>query len=103
MGLCTSRNDAENNKINSLIEQNNRLKHQLKKVLKKNLDYEKKLTHIEDILGTPEAVAESILESSINCEWVDNKKEYEYLIDVVSFIHEACNDLSCGRLSVSLG
>lgn len=105
MGICNSRNGNEkkiNDKLQLLQSKNDRLTYKLKKLSKKYIENEKRLSHIEDILSSPEIVAESILESKINCEWFDNKKECAYLIDVVKFIHEACNDLSCGRLSISL-
>ncbi len=105
MGICNSRNRNEknpNSKIQLLQSKNDRLSFQLKKLSKKYMENEKRLIHIDYILSSHEIVAESILESKINCEWLDNKQECEYLIDVVKFIHVACNDLSCGRLSISL-
>ena len=88
--------------IKSLNAQNKKLRDCVNELSRKNINIEKKLHHIEEVLNTPDAIAECILESKINNDLFDTKKEYIYLIDVINFIHEACDDLSCGRLSVSV-
>lgn len=83
-------------KTNIILEKKNKL------LLSKVIEYEKKLRHIDDILTSPTVIADSIVESSINCEWFDDGRERSYLVNVVNFIRKACYDLTCGSSSIYL-
>lgn len=61
-----------------------------------NDDLTTKLNHHETILSNYNAVADAIIESDLNCQWMDNTKEKEYLVSIVHFLHVACNDVTGG-------
>ena len=52
------------------------------------------LNHYNEILGNASSVADSIINSDLNCQWMNDEKEKEYLINIVEFIHLSCNDLT---------
>jgi hypothetical protein len=54
------------------------------------------LKHYDEILGSASVIADSIIESDLNCKWLDDNKEKEYISSIVKFIHDACNDITCG-------
>lgn len=79
-----------------LKEEINNLTHEITStnLEKKRLD--SIINHHEKILGNSKAVSAAIIESDLNCRWMDDEKEKEYLINIVKFLHVACNDLTCG-------
>jgi chromosome segregation ATPase len=63
---------------------------------KKALKLSGSLKHYDEILGSASVIADSILESDLNCKWMDDDKEKEYISSIVEFIQAACIDITCG-------
>lgn len=62
-----------------------------KKILKKDKNIlREKMEYIKDVLGNSEHVAESILTSKLNCDWLDDTKEKIYLISIIDFLYVVC-------------
>ena len=91
------------NSLNSIIkstqDNNIGLKQELKSsnlqidiLEKKNKLLSDKLKHYNSILNNAEFVADNIISSELNCQWMDNSKEKEYLISIIEFVNSSCND-----------
>lgn len=93
MGNTCANSQKIQDDITALKEKNKRLKKQVQMYK----SYEKKINHVNDVLNAPEAIVEAILGANS----FDNNEECEYIIDIVKFIREACQDLNCGRISSS--
>lgn len=50
------------------------------------------IDHHDLILGSGIHIAEEIINGELNCKWMDDKKEKEYLISIVRFLHTICGD-----------
>lgn len=53
-----------------------------------------KINHSNDILCNPAMVSQIIIDSDLNCKWMDDDKEKEYLESIIKFLHVACSDLT---------
>ena len=74
--------------IHEIVE----LKKQLDNMTKQKNQIQHKLHHCKDILEAPEDVADIILSSDLNCQWMDNTKEKVYLVAVINFLNDICNN-----------
>ena len=72
------------------------LNEQIEILEKKALKLSNNLKHYDEILGSAPVIADSIIESDLNCQWMADDKEKEYITNIVEFIHVACNDITCG-------
>lgn len=61
---------------------------------KKSNQLNNTLTHYKNILSNAESMSNDIIKSDLNCQWMDNDKEKEYLISIIEFINSSCNDIS---------
>ena len=52
------------------------------------------ITRYNNVLNKHKIVADAILKSDLNCEWMSNEKEREYLISVIKFVNVACDDIT---------
>jgi len=50
------------------------------------------IEHYDDVLSSPKRIANAILKSDLNCEWLNDDKEKEYIISIIKFLNVACND-----------
>jgi hypothetical protein len=111
MGNLCARNKKQQNKIDILehqIAESRKIATELNsaifnlKVANKKLARDKlssdsqcnelrtRLSYIKDVLGESSHIADSILGSDLNCEWIDDAKEKIYLISIINFLYEVC-------------
>lgn len=57
------------------------------------------VNHTKNILKNSDDVADAILLSDLNCQWMDDDKERVYLISIVDFLNVVCSDITCGLYS----
>jgi predicted nucleic acid-binding Zn-ribbon protein len=89
---------AQNNN-KELTDEIRSLNEQVDILEKKALKLSGSIKHYDEILGSASVIADSIIESDLNCKWMDDDKEKEYISSIVEFIHVACNDITCGFAS----
>jgi hypothetical protein len=77
-------------KNETLMKDNLDIVNEINNTSSKNKKLVSQITHYKNILENHKVVADSIIESDLNCKWMDDKKEKEYLISIVKFIHNAC-------------
>lgn len=51
------------------------------------------INHYNDVLNKPKLVANAILKTDLNCIWMNDKLEKEYIISIIKFINVTCNDM----------
>ena len=52
------------------------------------------LNRYNDVLNKPKIMANAILKSDLNCKWMNDDLEKEYIISIIKFINVACNDIT---------
>jgi hypothetical protein len=83
------------NKNRELTDEIRLLNEQVDILEKKALKLSSGLKYYDEILGSASLIADSIIESDLNCKWMDDDKEREYISGIVKFIQSACNDKTC--------
>ena len=76
--------------LNTLINNNNSLQNNLKCINNYNKSIENKLFIYNTVLNN-EKLVDDILNSEINCEWMDDKLEKIYIKKIITFIKNECN------------
>lgn len=97
----TNQNLQKNQKKNHELNiDNGELYDEISNLSEKNKELSNKLNRIEEILNNHNAVAEAILESDLNCKWMDDTKQKEYLLSILEFLQIACSQTNVEEHSI---
>ena len=98
--MLNKQNEEISRKLNKIIDENNkligirdRLFNELENISKEYKIIEGKKNQYESVFKNKEILVESILDSNLNCEWMDDEKEKLYLKSIIQFI-----DLKCKKV-----
>lgn len=83
-------NNRANRTIKKLKSEIRGLNEQVDIMDKLNKMKTKKLKHYNYILNTPQVITEAIIASDLNCIWMDDIKEREYINKIIKFIYNVC-------------
>lgn len=62
---------------------------------KQNQTLLKHVNHTSNILGNSNKIADAILQSELNCKWMDDNQERDYIIGIIDLLDSVCSDVSC--------
>lgn len=84
--------DVLQNHLYKISTRNNKLQININNLSTENNKLSNRLHHSKDILNNSCIVADIIINSDLNCDWMDDRKEKLYLTSVIDFLGLVCSD-----------